>query len=476
MGVFRFILAALVVLFHFGGLSWIVGRVAVFAFYCLSGFLIFQVLDRVYFEERGATPRFLLNRLMRLGPLYVTYVTLTAVLIAWAGRDALIADQGRPVLREGGLKDLFVASLAFDRDISLEGGVPLLYFDAPLLPQGWSIGVEATFYLLAPVVVFTTRGRPWLIGLWISAGLAVFVAALKAAGVDFDLFQVLVYKNAAASWFVFFAGGAMYYVRRRFGQPLPVALVALLLGVWLALIGVPFQMFGRVPPSAAAFAQYLWVTLVVAAAVIWMKPLRRRNLDTLAGNLSYGIYLNHFLIAALVARLAAAPYVPPPGTLPFALLVLAASAMAAWVTYALVERPFDGVRARVRRASIPQQSPEPLRLSIPATAAVALCLVLAGRPVAWAVDHFSGAASGAVLPLSAPFDIRWAPDVAEPRRLTLVAELGLVELEQVMRDPRRRTWRYQLRQPTRERVRAVITHPAVEDTGGVDLDRFVIPQ
>ena len=34
MGVFRFLLAALVVLFHFGGLSWIVGRVAVYAFYC----------------------------------------------------------------------------------------------------------------------------------------------------------------------------------------------------------------------------------------------------------------------------------------------------------------------------------------------------------------------------------------------------------------------------------------------------------
>jgi peptidoglycan/LPS O-acetylase OafA/YrhL len=233
MGTFRFLLAALVVLFHFGGLSWIVGRVAVFAFYCISGFLIFQVLDRVYFEERGATPRFLLNRLLRIGPLYVTYVALTAALIAWAGRDALITDQGRPVLPEGELGDLFVASLTFKRIVGMDGGVPLLYFDAPLLPQGWSIGIEATFYLLAPLVVFTTRSRPWLLAVWMTAGVAVFVAALRAAGVDFDRFQVLVYKNAAASWFVFFAGGAMYYVRRRWGQPLPLALPLVLLGVWL---------------------------------------------------------------------------------------------------------------------------------------------------------------------------------------------------------------------------------------------------
>jgi peptidoglycan/LPS O-acetylase OafA/YrhL len=474
MGTFRFLLAALVVLFHFGGLSWIVGRVAVFAFYCISGFLIFQVLDRVYFEERGATPRFLLNRLLRIGPLYVTYVALTAALIAWAGRDALITDQGRPVLPEGELGDLFVASLTFKRIVGMDGGVPLLYFDAPLLPQGWSIGIEATFYLLAPLVVFTTRSRPWLLAVWMTAGVAVFVAALRAAGVDFDRFQVLVYKNAAASWFVFFAGGAMYYVRRRWGQPLPLALPLVLLGVWLPLIGVPVQMFGRVRPSAAAFAQYLWITLVVAAAVMWMKPVRLRSLDTAAGNLSYGVYLNHFLIAALVARASAAPYVPPPGTMTFALLVLAASAAGAWVTYQIVERPFDRVRERVRRAAIPQQAAKPLRVPIPATAAVALALVLAGRPVAWAVDHIT--ASGGVLPLSSPFDIRWTPDVPEHRRQTLVAEFGLVELEQVMRDPRRRTWRYQLRQPTPERVRALVTHPAVEDTGGVDLERFVIPQ
>ena len=68
MGVYRLLLAALVVFFHFGGLSWIVGRVAVFAFYCVSGFLIFQVLDRVYVEEPRGIWRFYGNRLLRLGP------------------------------------------------------------------------------------------------------------------------------------------------------------------------------------------------------------------------------------------------------------------------------------------------------------------------------------------------------------------------------------------------------------------------
>ena len=81
MGVFRFILAGLVVLFHFGGLPWLVGRIAVFAFYCISGFLIFQVLDRVYLQAPGGTRRFLLNRCMRLGPLYAVYTALTLAFV-----------------------------------------------------------------------------------------------------------------------------------------------------------------------------------------------------------------------------------------------------------------------------------------------------------------------------------------------------------------------------------------------------------
>src|SRR5688572_22326912 len=85
MGIFRFLLAALVVLFHFGGLSWIVGRIAVYAFYCISGFLIFQVLDRVYLNEPRGPGRFLTNRFVRLAPLYVAYAVLTTAALVYGG-------------------------------------------------------------------------------------------------------------------------------------------------------------------------------------------------------------------------------------------------------------------------------------------------------------------------------------------------------------------------------------------------------
>jgi hypothetical protein len=86
------------------------------------------------------------------------------------------------------------------------------------------------------------------------------------------------------------------------------------------------------------------------------------------------------------------------------------------------------------------------------------------------------AADAAVAPLSLPFDIRWKADVDEAMRQQVEAELGLTDAQQVTRDPRGRTWEYRLRTPTRDRVRAIVVHAAVEDTGRIDVQRFEVVQ
>lgn len=86
------------------------------------------------------------------------------------------------------------------------------------------------------------------------------------------------------------------------------------------------------------------------------------------------------------------------------------------------------------------------------------------------------AADAAVLPQSAAFDVRWRPDVDDAGRLQLEAELGLTAGMPVDRDPSGRTWEYRLRMPTRERVRAIVLSPAVEDTARIDPRRFEILQ
>jgi hypothetical protein len=85
-----------------------------------------------------------------------------------------------------------------------------------------------------------------------------------------------------------------------------------------------------------------------------------------------------------------------------------------------------------------------------------------------------GAADNAVRPLSAPFDIRWKPDINDETRMQLETELGLAEAQRLDRDPSGRTWTYRLRRPTRDRVRSIIMSSAVEDTARIDAGRLEI--
>ena len=84
------------------------------------------------------------------------------------------------------------------------------------------------------------------------------------------------------------------------------------------------------------------------------------------------------------------------------------------------------------------------------------------------------AADNVARPPSAPFDIRWKPEVDEAARVRIEAELGLSEARRVERDPSGRTWTYRLRQPSRDRVRAIVMNPVVEDTARIDRMRFEI--
>jgi hypothetical protein len=273
---------------------------------------------------------------------------------------------------------------------------------------------------------------------------------------------------------VFFAGGAFYYVRRRWGQPLSFSVLAVPLVVWLAVVTVPAFYLGEGPErSARVFTEYLWLTLLLAGLAALTQVTKLRALDVAGGNLCYGVYLNHFLVAGLLMRAGMVRYVGLPGSLPFGLTVLLGATALAYVTYLLVERPFDRLRARVRGdvSPLPVVVPHGRWRPLIGTLAVAASLVLLANPVALAVGYVSQVKP---LPDSPEFNIRWRPDLADEARRGFEAELGLTAIGPVERDASGRTWSYRLRSPTPDRVRALLGHRAVEDTAGVDVERLEI--
>ena len=61
---------------------------------------------------------------------------------------------------DSGVRQLVRETLTFAPMAERDGNLPVLVFNPPPIPQGWSIGVEISCYLLVPLVVMTTARRP----------------------------------------------------------------------------------------------------------------------------------------------------------------------------------------------------------------------------------------------------------------------------------------------------------------------------
>jgi peptidoglycan/LPS O-acetylase OafA/YrhL len=318
LGTFRLILALLVALSHAGvaiaGFN--PGVVAVVCFYLISGYVMTGLL-RDHYPDVRRIPHFYLDRALRLFPQYLVVAGLT---LAW-----FVATGKHTAFLQHDLHrwDLF-ANLTV---------VPLNYFmfigtdQFTLIPPAWSLGAEIQFYLLIPLLLlFRLRTLAFLVGL------AVFGAAAWGR-LHTDTFGYRLLPGVL----VFFLMGAALYDARNTSRTRGMVIVAA--GVLAAItFGFVLSHFGRL---MSPYNPETLIGIVIGLPLVyWLGKLPQQSLDNRLGDLSYGVFLNHFLIQwAFVGR--------PDGALEFA-GYLAASLALSMLTQRLVERPVLRWRRNLR--------------------------------------------------------------------------------------------------------------------------------
>jgi peptidoglycan/LPS O-acetylase OafA/YrhL len=283
--------------------------------------------------EHAPTRNFLLRRFFRIAPMFylaIAYYTLTAGL-------------GPQYWAPHGIEPWFIAATA----LFLHGWHPETV--TSVVPGGWSIAVEMTFYLLLPCLL--PRLRHWRDAGWlIVASLLLYAANRWAVPRMLDyppdlayLVDNFAYLNFFGQFPVFAIGLFLYLVVRdgvdamRVRSYAPPALAALAVALVLGIRGVPQHLL-----AALFFAVLAWALSARPVGVL-VNPL------TIAlGRWSFSLYLVHFAVLRVFRDLGwSAAFAPgDAGSAAHFAAVLAVSAAVAAATYRCVERPGIALGAR----------------------------------------------------------------------------------------------------------------------------------
>ncbi|CAB3842167.1 hypothetical protein LMG26841_01508 [Achromobacter dolens] len=379
MGMLRTLLALSVVLDHLGGgaTDWLVGgRLAVQLFYVISGFLISYVLTATD-HYRDAPGRFYANRALRLYPIYLAVAVLTLLAYAVGGEGFWRVYDGLPLAATLflALSNLLIlgqdwlmffgidhGALAFTGSFA-RSDVPL--YQGLLVPQAWTLGVEMSFYLIAPFVLHSPRRLLVLL----AASLALRVA-LIASGIG--LSDPWTYRFFPTELALFLAGSLSHQMllprwqawsRRVAWLPeLGTGLLTLYVLVHFS-IGMPHTL--RDGLAVLLFAALLPLAFLFQA---------RHRLDKAIGELSYPIYIGHALVILFFGWLLDGAQLRQPAM--FTALVVTGCIGFAALLNSLIADPVERLRRRLRTTQPPAapdagNAPEAARRKTPRRRAAA---------------------------------------------------------------------------------------------------------
>ncbi|TFW33246.1 acyltransferase family protein [Massilia horti] len=302
MGFLRTFLAITVVFAHSpwnGGLMFVGGQNAVQLFYIVSGFLIAHVIrtNPVY----GDPFKFYLNRALRLYPIYlvVAVITLGARVLTSPKFFEFYHDIPTAAATMLVFSNLFL----FGQDWLMFAGVSnnevvfatdyrqsdCHLYTGLLVPQAWTLGVELSFYAMAP---FILRNRTLLLSL-LAASLAIRCALIAwgpgandpwtyrffPAELSLFLFGALANQFLLPFWKKFLASTKH--------DALPAWATVLLIASFASYFLIP------VDENIKRIAMYAIFLTLLPLAFLYQKASR---LDKAIGELGYPIYIGHMLV------------------------------------------------------------------------------------------------------------------------------------------------------------------------------------
>lgn len=360
MGIYRFLLSLVVILFHFGSVSVPSGYSVVFGFYLVSGYIITLVIDKTYLSKGSVS--FYTNRFLKIVPLYIVYVLLTFIAIKLRNSSGFI-------LNLNNTQDIFYLFPAniinYDfKDIMNEFSLDFFASKAPqkalalngfpqLVPQSWSLCVEIIFYISAPFLVrmYKTKKVGKLLYFVLIPLMMIYPIVALIKGLDFPTYR---YRSVFSTYFIFLIGSAIYFIKDKIpklSKP-NISFFILMLIYFYSVIFINNQ---KLIESQIYLVLIIQILIVVVSAQISLKGNFIMKLEKIMGKLSYGLFVGQFFSGFLLFAITEHFYLlsgiyvfGKPYSLIFGLNVVGLQIIISTITYFIVERPIEVIRTMVR--------------------------------------------------------------------------------------------------------------------------------
>jgi peptidoglycan/LPS O-acetylase OafA/YrhL len=312
MGLLRFFLSISVVIVHAGpilGVSLVNGVVAVQSFFIISGFYMSIILNEKYIGNNNSYFLFITNRMLRLYPLYLIILLISILVFSLftflklpnplssffnypLGINELVFLIFSQILILGQDITLFfgvdqeTGSMFFKHDLISKG---LMAWNFMLIPPAWSISIEIMFYIIAPFILKGNQKTFFLVAFFGSASIRIL---LYYYGFQKDPWT---YRFFPTEVFFFLLGGISYKIFRRLKGLKITSLHFWMAQLSLIILMVSFPFF----PSNKLFMPIFYTIIIISIPILSLKQFENKS-DRFIGELSYPIYLSHFLLWVLV--------------------------------------------------------------------------------------------------------------------------------------------------------------------------------
>lgn len=302
MGMLRALLALSVIFAHTGNFNLIGGRNAVQIFYLISGFLISYVVT----ERRNFSSKinFYVSRYLRLFPQYIVIAlsTLAAyILIPSLGIEFFRSINSLAPI--GAATVLLSNILLYGQDwlmfTHIDGGNlrfssnfrdnPMPSYHALLLPQSWTLGIELSFYVIAPFIL----QKRYLIFILLILSFLVRAYVFQQGLGMVDPWS---YRFFPAELLLFLAGALTH----QYGLPLyrKIASNRLnLISTFFAIGAICLYPLFQAPEIVKTILLFGIILTALPAMFMFQHG---RDWDGRLGELSYPMYINHILVILLV--------------------------------------------------------------------------------------------------------------------------------------------------------------------------------